>query len=947
MTSSCSSSPSPTPSSSQPVTGNKVNCWYSFIVAALGILLYVNTLNADFAYDDSRAIKTNPDLRRHSPVSAIFRNDFWGTPLTHSGSHKSYRPLCVLSFRLNYHLHQLDPWGYHLVNVLLHGLVCGLFTHFSATLFNGSVRPTLVSGLLFAVHPIHTEAVAGLVGRADTGAALFFLLSLMAYVKFCKLRDTAGQHQQQSSMVNLYLYGSLVLAACSMFTKEHGITVLAVAAVYHVFLHCKLWPISRETLSSAFTEKRFSGLRLGVLHLSASAVALIALRLQLMGLKTPDFAPADNPASDAHSWSTRAMTFVYLPVFNFHLLLYPRWLSFDWSMEAIPLIRSPFDVRNIFSAIFYYGLFVLIRTIGRKAASHSKVLSLSSSNLSAIPSLIWSPSPPSLCLSCVCQSFKQPTNQPSMGSVGKQQQQHRQRQLHSLRLTNNNNNNGSTCTCTKHQAGQLWPGCTWSLGSSLYTFSSSSSCDTDETSSTSSQSTCSSVSRASHYSMFKTSSVERLGLATALLVLPFLPATNLFFYVGFVVAERILYIPSMGYCLFIAIGIEVLMERKTSKFITMIGISILLMSLAARTFVRNIDWQNEEKLYRAGIPINPPKAYGNLGNILSTTGKKVEAESAYRKALSFRPNMADVHYNLGILLQEESRLEEALVSYQNAIRFRPRLAMAHLNLGIVLGELDRKEEAADVFKHCAGLDGTGLKDPRTHESTRISALFNLGRLFADDARYQDAIGVYREAISRMPKHYQAHSLYNMMGEAYFKLGNFAEAQEWYIQALKVKPGHIPAHLTMAKLLFKMTRLQEAEQWFLKAKSIAPNDSSVYQHYGQFLCECERHEEAAEIYLKGVQVSPGDYEMVFNAANALRQAKRNMEAERFYKEAVILRPNQVMSHMNLGAMLHVNGKLLEAEVSYLQALKLRPEDIITQGNLAKLRHLLNQKRVLRH
>lgn len=47
----------------------------------------------------SRAIKTNPDVLPTTPISQLLWDDFWGTPLTHSGSHKSYRPLTVLSFR--------------------------------------------------------------------------------------------------------------------------------------------------------------------------------------------------------------------------------------------------------------------------------------------------------------------------------------------------------------------------------------------------------------------------------------------------------------------------------------------------------------------------------------------------------------------------------------------------------------------------------------------------------------------------------------------------------------------------------------------------------------------------------------------------------------------------------------------------------------------------------
>lgn len=67
-----------------------------------------------------RAILTNPDLLASTPWYRLFENDFWGTPLTERGSHGSYRPLCVATFRLNHFLGGLEPWGYHLVNVALH-----------------------------------------------------------------------------------------------------------------------------------------------------------------------------------------------------------------------------------------------------------------------------------------------------------------------------------------------------------------------------------------------------------------------------------------------------------------------------------------------------------------------------------------------------------------------------------------------------------------------------------------------------------------------------------------------------------------------------------------------------------------------------------------------------------------------------------------------------------
>ncbi|XP_076318476.1 protein O-mannosyl-transferase TMTC2-like isoform X1 [Tachypleus tridentatus] len=868
------------------------------VVSAVAWLLHWNTLSADFAYDDSRAIKTNQDLLPSTPLSSLFRNDFWGTPLSHSGSHKSYRPLCVLSFRMNYWLGGLDPWGYHVINVLLHVVVSGLFTHLAAGVFLQRALPTAVAGLLFAVHPIHTEAVSGLVGRADVGACFFFLLTLQAYVQYCKWRDKEPEYCGRRWIA---LYGTLALASAAMLTKEHGITVLGVCILYDLMIQHHLTP---KDIPAVLAEKRYQGLREGLLHLLGATVVLVGFRIHLMGIKPPDFAPADNPAADSDSLVTRTLTFFYLPAFNFWLLLCPLWLSFDWSMEAVPVICSISDPRNLVSLCFYGGIIYIFLFV-HKHLSRKGVLSESAFSHA-----------------CLCQTLNQSPKLTFYSSHSGPAQRHKK----CVPLLNNNNNIHSF----------LQPNCN---GHRLL----NGNCHVQQ--SLCQSSVCSPVFDCTECSLTSSSRLDAVTLSLALLVLPFIPATNLFFYVGFVVAERVLYIPSMGFCLLIALGFEHLCKRQESarRRRTLLCILVLIFILfSIRTFRRNQDWYTEESLYRSGIPINPPKAYGNLANILSAQGKKSKAEWAYKKALSYRSNMADVHYNLGILLQEQGRYEEALQGYKLAIQFRPRLAMAHLNMGLVLGILGRKEEAVEVYRHCAQLDSSGLKDPKTHESTKISALFNLGRLYADEGKYQEAIEVYQEAMHKMPDHYQPQSLYNMLGEAFFKLGKFVDAEQWYKEALRVKPDHVPAHLTYAKLLSKWNRLLEAEQWFLKAKSIAPNDSSVYQHYGQFLSESERHNEAAETYIRAAQLSPEEYEIVFNAANTLRQAGRNEEAENYYHLAVKLRPKDVTSHMNLGAMLHVNGKLLEAESSYLEALRLKPDDFITQNNLQKLRNLLAQK-----
>ena len=120
-------------------------------------------------------------------------------------------------------------------------------------------------------------------------------------------------------------------------------------------------------------------------------------------------------------------------------------------------------------------------------------------------------------------------------------------------------------------------------------------------------------------SLMKAMRKKSLAVALAVMCLSFLPATNLLFYVGFVVAERVLYIPSIGLCLLLADVLSKTFRRtlrpKTSsssslskkKMAFLSLMAVLVMCFGLKTWNRNYDWLNEERLYRSGIAINPAK----------------------------------------------------------------------------------------------------------------------------------------------------------------------------------------------------------------------------------------------------------------------------------------------------------------------------------------------------
>ncbi|XP_078036854.1 transmembrane O-mannosyltransferase targeting cadherins 2 [Augochlora pura] len=514
-----------------------------------------------------RAILTNPDLLSSTPWHRLLENDFWGTPLTDKGSHGSYRPLCVATFRLNHLFGGLEPWGYHLANVALHAACTVLVVRVARKVLPG--RNNLghaITGFLFAVHPIHSEAVAGVVGRADLLACLLTLSAFLAYCAHC---------DQSRSPFPLLL--AIVSSTLATLAKETGICALAL---------CLLWELCRgesnRKVNCGLTRTRSLGI------LSGSLVLLVLGRLRITGTR-PEFASADNPTARHPSRLTRGLTFLYLPAASARMLLCPSTLSFDWSMDAVPRITSLFDSRNLESVCLYAAL------IGATIWA-AKILRRSPREVALSLVQIYPRSMSSRCPVCAGRRI---------GGC----------HTDGCRAANNNNNGPfGDCHCAK-------------------------------------RATSHSATASNGFASRQTAAT---GVAVSLgfLVLPFLPASNLFFYVGFVIAERILYLPSVGACLIVGAAISGcyrIARRSGSRRrgrTVLLATVVLVCLMSAKTLLRNADWYDEESLYRSALHVNPPKAYGNLGSVLSAQGRVAEAEEAFVQALSYRPNMADVHYNL-------------------------------------------------------------------------------------------------------------------------------------------------------------------------------------------------------------------------------------------------------------------------------------------------------------
>ena len=154
-------------------------------------------------------------------------------------------------------------------------------------------------------------------------------------------------------------------------------------------------------------------------------------------------------------------------------------------------------------------------------------------------------------------------------------------------------------------------------------------------------------------------------LGISLLVFPYIPASNLFFTVGFVVAEQVLYLPSMGFCMLVGYGSYCILSSKHQKllFAAKFGLVFLLVIHSLKTLQRNRDWQSKLTLYTSLLRFYPQNAYmlGNMGRQYHLRDMDDMAEKVYKHAMEVDPNNSLAFSNYGVLLKSQNREEEAIM----------------------------------------------------------------------------------------------------------------------------------------------------------------------------------------------------------------------------------------------------------------------------------------------
>lgn len=247
-------------------------------------------------------------------------------------------------------------------------------------------------------------------------------------------------------------------------------------------------------------------------------------------------------------------------------------------------------------------------------------------------------------------------------------------------------------------------------------------------------------------------------------------------------ADRYIYLPSLGISIMLAWGVPLLFKNKTSRTKILLPASLLIIIIISLLTWRQCGyWKNNISLFSHAVQVTKDNhiAHNNLGAALSEQGKSKEARYHFQEAIRINPDYATDYRaiennNKGISYSRLGQYDLAEKYYNEAIRQKSDYAPAYYNRGSLYMNLGQYQQAIDDFKKFLILD---FDCAICHHK--------IGIIYGEYNQYQLAIDHFSKAIWLKPDYFKA---YKNRGFAYYKLGEYQNAVDDYSEALLFQPN---------------------------------------------------------------------------------------------------------------------------------------------------------------
>jgi len=291
-------------------------------VAGAALIVHARSWSHPFVYDDVFAVRDHPVVRGDEPWPAILTSPYWPRTFTPD---PLFRPVTLASFRLNADLFGMSARNFHVANSILHALASTLVALAAMVVWRRAAAGWM-AGLPFALHPVHTEAVALIVGRSELLTLIFLLAMLILHLR----------HARTDRRPSLpYHLGLSALYALACFSKEHGVLAIALIAAidFNTSLDRSKCPETPRQLLRRLASSHYLGLI--IVAASIFFVRWLLFRWQTSlpsGVDNSAFNPMDNA-----QLAEKLLTPFKLLALSLQLILLPVNLCPIWAKGGLNL----------------------------------------------------------------------------------------------------------------------------------------------------------------------------------------------------------------------------------------------------------------------------------------------------------------------------------------------------------------------------------------------------------------------------------------------------------------------------------------------------------------------------------------------------------------------------------------------------------------------------------
>ncbi|MCF6147848.1 MAG: tetratricopeptide repeat protein [Candidatus Kuenenia sp.] len=316
-----------------------------------------------------------------------------------------------------------------------------------------------------------------------------------------------------------------------------------------------------------------------------------------------------------------------------------------------------------------------------------------------------------------------------------------------------------------------------------------------------------------------------------------------------IMAERYLYLPSVGFCVILAIIVlaiwekaytvillkksttegntteaysfpfsnkDIVTKQKNPLKISMIVLFIVIPAIpySITTIQRNRCWKDQFTFWLTTVKDSPDsaRAHNNLGMIYFEKGNTDRAIREFQTSVSLESD-PEYHHNLGMAYQQKGMKKEAVEEYLLVLKMNPDSAITHNNMGNILIDLGRIDEGIMKFK-----DAIRLK-PNYYD-----AHYNLGLAYFKKGALRESMEAFKNAIHYEPDHPEAHSC---LGTVYANTGMADDSIREYKETLRLQPDYITAYKNLGTVYLNYKKdVQSAMEYFREFLKRCPDDNEA-------------------------------------------------------------------------------------------------------------------------